>query len=137
MGGYGRGNQAMSFGTPLVAAGLPEDKADVNARVAWAGVGLDLAPNKPTPHALRDAVRAVLDKPNYRARASLMAEEFAGIDSRAELLRIVGQVSQSPGEGGWRRPLVAEKLPTMRALSRARAQITSRRSTERRHRHRN
>jgi len=34
-GGYGSVNQAMSFGIPLVAAGLTEDKADVNARVAW------------------------------------------------------------------------------------------------------
>src|SRR6185436_19419439 len=42
-GGYGSVNQAMSFGIPLVTAGLTEDKADVNARVAWSGVGIDLA----------------------------------------------------------------------------------------------
>jgi UDP:flavonoid glycosyltransferase YjiC (YdhE family) len=39
-GGYGSVNQAMSFGIPLVTAGLTEDKADVNARVAWSGVGI-------------------------------------------------------------------------------------------------
>jgi UDP:flavonoid glycosyltransferase YjiC (YdhE family) len=32
-GGYGSVNQAISFGVPLVTAGLTEDKADVNARV--------------------------------------------------------------------------------------------------------
>ena len=32
-GGYGSVNQAMSFGIPLVTAGMTEDKADVNARV--------------------------------------------------------------------------------------------------------
>ncbi len=37
-GGYGSVNQAMSFGIPLVTAGMTEDKADVNARVAWSGV---------------------------------------------------------------------------------------------------
>jgi hypothetical protein len=42
-GGYGSVNQAMSFGTPLVTAGLTEDKADVNVRVAWSGVGINLA----------------------------------------------------------------------------------------------
>jgi UDP:flavonoid glycosyltransferase YjiC (YdhE family) len=83
----------MSFGIPLVAAGLTEDKADVNARVAWSGIGIDLATNEPTPQALRDAVRAVLDEPNYGARASLMAEEFAGLDTRSEILRIVSQVA--------------------------------------------
>ncbi len=75
-GGYGSVNQAMSFGIPLVTAGLTEDKADVNARVAWSGVGIDLATNNPTPQALREAVRTVLDKPDYRSRASAMANEF-------------------------------------------------------------
>jgi MGT family glycosyltransferase len=97
-GGYGSVNQAMSFGIPLVTAGLTEDKADVNARVAWSGVGIDLATNEPTPKALREAIRAVLDKPNYRSRALSMAEEFAGIDTRSEILRIVSQVSHRSDE---------------------------------------
>jgi MFS family permease len=50
-----------------------EDKADVNARVACSGVGIDLATNAPTPQALREAVRTVLDKPDHRWRASSMA----------------------------------------------------------------
>jgi len=91
-GGYGSVNQAISFGIPLVTAGLTEDKADVNARVAWSGVGLDLATNEPTREALRDAVRTVLDRPAYRLRASQMADEFAGIDTRSEILRIIGRV---------------------------------------------
>jgi UDP:flavonoid glycosyltransferase YjiC (YdhE family) len=93
-GGYGSVNQAMSFGIPLVTAGLTEDKADVNARVAWSGVGINLATNEPTPQALREAVRTVLDKPNYRLRASSMADEFGGIDTRSEILRIISQVTQ-------------------------------------------
>ena len=75
-GGYGSVNQALSFGVPLVTAGLTEDKADVNVRVAWSGVGINLATNEPTPQALREAIRTVLDKPTYRSRASSMAEEF-------------------------------------------------------------
>jgi MGT family glycosyltransferase len=107
-GGYGSVNQAMSFGIPLVTAGLTEDKADVNARVAWSGVGIDLATNEPTPQALREAIRTVLDKPNYRLRASLMADEFDGIDTRFEILRIVSQVSHISDEDGLRRSAVAE-----------------------------
>jgi UDP:flavonoid glycosyltransferase YjiC (YdhE family) len=94
-GGYGSVNQAMSFGVPLVAAGLTEDKADVNARVGWSGVGINLASNTPTPQVLREAVRTVLDTGSYRARVSLMAKEFARIDTRAEILRIVGALSQT------------------------------------------
>jgi UDP:flavonoid glycosyltransferase YjiC (YdhE family) len=97
-GGYGSVNQAMSFGIPLVAAGLTEDKADVNARVAWSGVGINLATNNPTPQALREAVRTVLDKPDYRSGASAMADEFKTIDTRSEILRIINQVSQRSNE---------------------------------------
>jgi UDP:flavonoid glycosyltransferase YjiC (YdhE family) len=98
-GGYGSVNQAMSFGIPLVTAGLTEDKADVNARVAWSGVGIDLATNHPTPHALREAIRTVLDKPDYRSRASSIADEFATIDTRSEILHIIDQVVRDSAEG--------------------------------------
>ena len=91
-GGYGSVNQAMSFGIPLVTAGLSEDKADVNARVAWSGVGVDLATNEPSRDALRSAVRTVLDEPGYRLRVRWMAAQFAAIDTRSEILRIVSQL---------------------------------------------
>jgi UDP:flavonoid glycosyltransferase YjiC (YdhE family) len=91
-GGYGSVNLAMSYGIPLVTAGMTEDKADVNARVAWSGVGLDLATNEPTPEAVRAAVRTVLDRPAYRMRASQMASEFARIDTRSEILSIISEV---------------------------------------------
>jgi hypothetical protein len=44
---------------------------------------------------LRVTIRTVLDKPNYRARASLMAEGFAGIDTRSEILRIIAAACRS------------------------------------------
>jgi UDP:flavonoid glycosyltransferase YjiC (YdhE family) len=88
-GGYGSVNQALSFGIPLITAGLTEDKADVNARVAWSGVGIDLATNEPTAPALRDAVRTVLDTPSYRSRALLMAAEFDAIGVRSEIVRLI------------------------------------------------
>ena len=97
-GGYGSVNQAMSFGIPLVTAGLTEDKADVNARVAWSGVGIDLSTNEPAPQALREAVRTVLDHPAYRRRASSMADEFRAIDTRDEILRIIGELVGAPKE---------------------------------------
>jgi MGT family glycosyltransferase len=107
-GGYGSVNQAMSFGVPLITAGLTEDKADVNARVAWSGIGINLATNAPTPHVLRDAVRAVLDTGRYRARLSLVAEEFARIDTRAEILGVVEELSQNSAGSVSRATMAAE-----------------------------
>src|SRR5271156_3403998 len=91
-GGYCSVNQALSFGIPLVTAGMTEDKADVNARVAWSGVGLNLATNEPTQEALRTAVRTALDRPAYRMRASQMADELARIDTRSKILSIISEV---------------------------------------------
>ena len=110
-GGYGSVNQAMSFGIPLVTAGLTEDKAGVNARVAWSGVGIDLATNEPTPEALRRAIRTVLDQPGYRLRASQMAAEYAEIDTRSEILGIISQlvVNESTTIVVQRGPMVAAR----------------------------
>jgi MGT family glycosyltransferase len=90
-GGYGSVNQALSFGVPVVTAGTIADRGDVGARVAWSGVGVNLATNAPTAEALRPAVRLVLDDPTFRAQAALYAEEARGLDTRSEILRILRQ----------------------------------------------
>ncbi|QWT21934.1 hypothetical protein KPL74_07990 [Bacillus sp. NP157] len=91
-GGYNSVNQALSFGIPIVVAGLTEDKADVAARIAWSGAGIDLRTNRPGVANLLGAVRRVLDDPAYRERAAMLAADFARIDTRAEALRIIGDV---------------------------------------------
>jgi hypothetical protein len=70
----------------------------VGGKFAWSGVGIDLATNEPTPQALRDAIRTVLTSPTYRRRASSMADEFGRIDTRAEILRIIGELAHAPRE---------------------------------------
>jgi UDP:flavonoid glycosyltransferase YjiC (YdhE family) len=88
-GGYGSVNQALSFGIPIVAAGLTEDKADVNARIAWSGAGIDLKTNTPTLDAIQAAVRTALDSPDCRRHARRLAAEFATFDAKAETLRLL------------------------------------------------
>jgi UDP:flavonoid glycosyltransferase YjiC (YdhE family) len=90
-GGYGSVNQALSFGIPIIAAGLTEDKADVNARIGWSGAGIDLKTNNPTPEAIRAAVRTALDGPDCRRHAQRLATEFATYDARSETLRLLRQ----------------------------------------------
>jgi UDP:flavonoid glycosyltransferase YjiC (YdhE family) len=90
-GGYGSVNQALSFGIPIIAAGLTEDKADVNARIAWSGAGIDLRTNNPAPDAIRTAVRAALDNPDCRRHARRLAAEFASYDAKAATLHLLRQ----------------------------------------------
>jgi UDP:flavonoid glycosyltransferase YjiC (YdhE family) len=92
-GGYGTVNQALSYGVPVVGAGLSEDKPDVNARVAWSGVGIDLQTNTPGPEALHAAVRQVLGEPQYRLRAKVLAAEFATLDTTAEILAVLNELA--------------------------------------------
>ncbi len=82
-GGYGSVNQAMSCGIPLVTAGMTEDKADVNARVAWSGVGIDLATNEPTADALRNAVRNCARSPRLSPAGHGNGQRIASINTRS------------------------------------------------------
>jgi UDP:flavonoid glycosyltransferase YjiC (YdhE family) len=92
-GGYNTVNQSLKHGIPLVTAGLTEDKADVNARVEWSGAGIDLKTNAPTMEAVKEAVRSVLGEPRYRVAARRLASEFAKVDTRQEIIRIVDETT--------------------------------------------
>ena len=85
-GGYGSINQALSFGIPIVTAGLSEDKADVNARVAWSGVGIDLKTSEPTSHQLLESIRHVLANNKFQLRAGLLATRYAEMDTPSRIL---------------------------------------------------
>lgn len=76
-GGYGAVQAALQHGVPIVVAGTSEDKPEVAARVAWSGAGIDLRTSTPSPTAVRDAVRALLHEPRYRACARSLAAEYA------------------------------------------------------------
>lgn len=88
-GGYGSVCQALSAGVPIVSAGLSEDKAEVSARIGWAGAGIDLATNNPSVAGLREAVETVLSDPHYRNRAGAIAEAFAKRDAGREILSVI------------------------------------------------
>jgi len=80
-GGYGSINQALSFGIPIVAAGLSEDKADANARIHWSGAGIDLATNGPSPHELQKAPSAKCSK----IRNTAIMPSVSRVNSRASI----------------------------------------------------
>ena len=69
--------RALAEGVPVVAAGTTEDKLEVNARVAYAGVGINLRTDRPEPAVIRSAVRRVLTDPTYARRARGLAAEIA------------------------------------------------------------
>ena len=82
---YGTVTQALSFGVPMVVAGIGEDKPEVGARVAWAGCGVYLRDENPTTEDVRGAVDQVISSEKYRARAKELSVEFAAHDASREL----------------------------------------------------
>lgn len=82
--GYNGVLSALAHGVPLVCAGRTEDKANVAARVAWSGAGIDLRTDTPAPARVGEAVRRVLGDPAYRRSAHRIRDDFARHDPAAE-----------------------------------------------------
>jgi MGT family glycosyltransferase len=80
-GGYGGTQMALAQGIPLVVAGETEDKMEVAARVEWAGAGVNLHKQRPTPEEVRRAVSEVLTNPRYRENAKRIQADFAKYDA--------------------------------------------------------
>ena len=84
-GGYGGVQQALANGVPLVVAGDSEDKPEVAARVQWSGAGVNLHTGRPSPAMVGRAVRRVLARDAYRARARALRDEIAATDTLATI----------------------------------------------------
>ncbi len=82
-GGYGGTQYALSHGVPLVVAPGKEDKAEVAARIAWSGTGVNLRTQRPTPGAIRAAVERVSSRPAYRRAAQRIATDIAASSGAA------------------------------------------------------
>ncbi len=95
-GGYGGVHYAMEHGVPLVVAGLTEDKVEVTARVAWAGVGVNLATNAPTAERIRAAVQRVLTEPRYRGASARIGADIAASPGLAGLDDVLATLTATP-----------------------------------------
>lgn len=80
-GGFGGTQAALAHGVPLVAAGVTQDKREINARIDWAGAGVNLRTQRPSPEQVRDGVRRVLAEASYRQRAQQLADEYGRYDA--------------------------------------------------------
>ncbi|MDB6454283.1 glycosyltransferase [Falsirhodobacter sp. 20TX0035] len=100
-GGYGGVQQALCHGVPLVLAGLSEDKAEVAARVEWAGAGINLRTDRPSVEQIASAVRRGLQDVALKAGAAALSREYRALDPARELAGVVGEVlarARKPGE---------------------------------------
>jgi MGT family glycosyltransferase len=92
-GGYGGVQLALAHGVPLVAAGETEEKPEICARIAWAGVGINLKTKSPGPAQVRMAVNTLLHDPSYRQRAQAVQADFARHNAPCEAAALLEQLA--------------------------------------------
>jgi zeaxanthin glucosyltransferase len=64
---------SLANGVPVVAVPITYEQPAIARRVEWAGAGQTIALNRLTPDRLRNAVKAVLERDDYRAAAERLA----------------------------------------------------------------
>ncbi|WP_188037443.1 nucleotide disphospho-sugar-binding domain-containing protein [Actinotalea sp. JY-7885] len=96
-GGYGGIHLALEHGVPVVVAGDTEDKPETAARVAWAGVGVNLRTGTPRPEAVRSAVRQVIGDGRYRQAAGRIGEAIRAAPGGEGLAALVREAIADDG----------------------------------------
>jgi UDP:flavonoid glycosyltransferase YjiC (YdhE family) len=76
-GGYGSVLHALVKGVPVLSAGKLEGKGDINARIDYCGLGLDLKTERPTPKQIATGVERVLGDKSYAKNVARVQEELA------------------------------------------------------------
>ena len=92
-GGYGGYQHAVSHGVPLIVAGVAADKPEVAARVEWAGLGINMRTETPSPEAVREAVEKVLADGKYQARARELEKEIQKYDPFAIVMENIEELA--------------------------------------------
>ena len=79
-GGFGSNLAAFLHGLPVVGAGKREGKNDINARIGYNNLGIDLRSEHPKPAAIHKAVRRLLDDPTYARKVADLRAELQSYD---------------------------------------------------------
>lgn len=91
-GGYNGVQMALANGVPMVAAGNTEEKPEVNARIEWTGVGINLKTKTPSPTQIKNAVKKILSTPQYRHKAQIIQTEIARSDAASKAVDLLEQL---------------------------------------------
>ena len=94
-GGYTGVTAALAHGVPLVQVGSSEEKAEIGARVVWAGVGVR-SRWRPTRRGLRRMVRRVLTDRSVRAATGRVRASFAEHDGPGECADLLEELATRP-----------------------------------------
>jgi MGT family glycosyltransferase len=82
-GGYGGVMLGIENQLPLIVAGVHEGKNEINARVGYFKLGVNLRTENPKPAQMKKAVQAVINDPVYKENVVKLGKEFSSYDPNA------------------------------------------------------
>jgi UDP:flavonoid glycosyltransferase YjiC (YdhE family) len=82
-GGYGGVMLGIGNDLPMVVAGIHEGKNEINARIGYFKLGIDLKTEYPSPQQIRKSVYEILENNSYRANVKKLSREFKEYDTPA------------------------------------------------------
>jgi UDP:flavonoid glycosyltransferase YjiC (YdhE family) len=98
-GGYGSVMFALQHGVPLVLAGKLEGKNDINARMAYLNLGIDLRTERPSPKRIVRALQRIQGDSNYRETAARLARTLAEYDGVSIIENTIVGANSSTSRG--------------------------------------
>ena len=106
-GGYGGVMLGIQNRLPLIVAGEHEGKNEINARIGYFNLGINLKTEKPSPLQLKAAVEEVLANKQYKRNVDALANEFSQYDPAILSLYYVDSILKNKQA---RKPLQERRL---------------------------
>jgi MGT family glycosyltransferase len=95
-GGSGTIMAALNCGMPLVVVPVSADQPENAKRCVELGLGQMVEPGNLSPDTIRDAVRAVLADPSYRANAERLRRELWSLPGLEQAVALLEELAGSP-----------------------------------------
>jgi len=109
-GGYGGVLLGIQHLLPLVVGGIHEGKLEINARVGYFKLGVDMKTEKPTAAKVKESVEEALSNGIYQQNVKKLAAEFNSYDPHLLCERYVAEVLQQSNSTFADRPMTDHKI---------------------------
>ena len=92
-GGYGGVMLSVQHELPMIVAGIHEGKNEINARVGYFNLGINLQTENPTAEKIKESINKVLSSHDYKQNIKKLNLEFKNYDPNKLILEYILQVT--------------------------------------------
>nr|AGH18139.1 glycosyltransferase [uncultured bacterium]QDQ69326.1 GtfC [synthetic construct] len=96
-GGYGGVMLGIENQLPLVVAGIHEGKNEINARIGYFELGINLKTEWPKPEQMKKAIDEVIGNKKYKENITKLAKEFSNYHPNELCAQYISEVLQKTG----------------------------------------